>query len=162
MIIGEAPGRREIETGTPFIGASGLLLGKALQQAGSDPGSFYITNVFKGDVGEGNRNPSAAEIADHRDILEDEIKAVSPAAILLLGSVATRQFVGGRYRMREVVGREYYRGGPSFVPCYHPAATMYNHELLDTFYKTVEMFVDITKEHANGNKDRYPDRYRGV
>src|SRR5574341_1542374 len=83
MIIGEAPGRTEIEQGKPFCGRSGALLDEALKSNGGSRNMVYITNVFKGDVGSGNRNPTEMEIQDHWDILRDEISSVGPKAILL-------------------------------------------------------------------------------
>lgn len=46
MIVGEAPGAEEIKRGLPFVGRSGLLLDKALAQAGLDRAASYVANVF--------------------------------------------------------------------------------------------------------------------
>src|ERR1700746_1513799 len=42
MIIGEAPGRQEDETGRPFIGSAGRYLDHGLEGAGLDRGGFLI------------------------------------------------------------------------------------------------------------------------
>jgi DNA polymerase I-like protein with 3'-5' exonuclease and polymerase domains/uracil-DNA glycosylase len=45
MIVGEAPGEKEVERGIPFVGASGWLLDQCLREAGLDRGLALITNV---------------------------------------------------------------------------------------------------------------------
>lgn len=48
MLIGEAPGAEEEETGVPFIGAAGKFLDSVLLQVGLDPEKdVYITNLIK-------------------------------------------------------------------------------------------------------------------
>ncbi len=42
MIIGEAPGAKEEEMGEPFVGRSGKLLDKLLQNAGIDINQMFI------------------------------------------------------------------------------------------------------------------------
>ena len=48
MIIGEAPGAKEEEIGEPFVGRSGKLLDKLLQNSGIDINQdVYFCNVIK-------------------------------------------------------------------------------------------------------------------
>ena len=44
-LVGEAPGRDEIDAGAPFVGASGRLLTELLGEAGFTRRDFFITNV---------------------------------------------------------------------------------------------------------------------
>ncbi len=61
MVIGEAPGAVEDQTGRPFVGASGELLRKWLKEAGL--GSFYLTNKVKHrPINPPNRDPSPKEV----------------------------------------------------------------------------------------------------
>lgn len=46
VIVGEAPGADEARTGEPFVGASGRLLNRALQNVGIDRDKCLVTNVF--------------------------------------------------------------------------------------------------------------------
>lgn len=144
MIIGEAPGRKEIEQGKPFVGQSGRVLDEALLLGGSDRSYFYVTNVFKGDVGSGNRNPTFNEINAHRHILDSEIAGTVPKAILLLGAFATRTFIPVERGMGAIVGTvctSESLGDAKLFPCYHPAATLYNPRLRKSFNATVLKFV---------------------
>src|SRR5215212_9464758 len=47
MIVGEAPGREEDETGRPFVGATGRFLDHVLEGTGLDRADFFITNTVK-------------------------------------------------------------------------------------------------------------------
>lgn len=47
ILVGEAPGREEIEQGTPFVGMAGENLGGFLAHAGLDREKVYITNVLR-------------------------------------------------------------------------------------------------------------------
>ena len=62
MIIGEAPGAKEEEIGEPFVGRSGKLLDKLLQNAGIDVNQdVYFCNVVKCRPPQ-NRRPTKIEI----------------------------------------------------------------------------------------------------
>jgi DNA polymerase len=45
-LIGESPGRQEIEQGFPFVGKSGVLLNTVLESVGIDRTRCLVTNVF--------------------------------------------------------------------------------------------------------------------
>jgi DNA polymerase len=151
MIIGEAPGRNEIEQGIPFCGASGRVLDTALGLASVRRGnsyprdSYYITNLYKGDVGVDNRNPTSDEIAAHRFYLREELDTVRPLGILLLGRVAGQAFIPELDRMGDYVGRRIQWEGIQLFPCWHPAYTLYNREALADFQFTVAKFVLVTQ-----------------
>src|SRR5690606_25203552 len=77
MIIGEAPGHREDDSGKPFVGRSGQLLMKLLKQVGWEREDVYITNAVKCRPLE-NRTPKKKEIEACKVYLEDEIETVKP------------------------------------------------------------------------------------
>ncbi|MHA2055608.1 MAG: uracil-DNA glycosylase, partial [Candidatus Hodarchaeales archaeon] len=64
MLIGEAPGRQENESGKVFVGKAGQLLKEAIQTIGL--ADFFITNILKCRPPE-NRNPSSEETELCRD-----------------------------------------------------------------------------------------------
>jgi DNA polymerase len=47
MFVGEQPGEKEDIQGRPFVGPAGLLLDRALAEAGVDRGRIYVTNAVK-------------------------------------------------------------------------------------------------------------------
>ena len=46
-LVGEAPGKHEVEEGRPFVGNAGKLLDEQLEEAGIDRSKLYVTNVVK-------------------------------------------------------------------------------------------------------------------
>ncbi|HYG35955.1 MAG TPA: uracil-DNA glycosylase, partial [Clostridia bacterium] len=61
MIIGEAPGRQEDQTGRPFVGSSGKFLDQVIAGTGFERTDFFITNTVKCRP-PANRTPKANEI----------------------------------------------------------------------------------------------------
>src|SRR4051794_21661071 len=47
MFVGEQPGDQEDLAGAPFVGPAGKLLDRALDEAGIDRGTTYVTNAVK-------------------------------------------------------------------------------------------------------------------
>jgi uracil-DNA glycosylase family protein len=100
MFVGEQPGDREDREGRPFVGPAGLLLDKALVEAGLDRKRIYVTNAVKHFKLEQrgkrrlHKRPNASEIKICRRWLFDEIEAVSPRLIVALGATAAHGLTG--------------------------------------------------------------------
>ena len=102
MIVGEQPGDQEDLAGHPFVGPSGKLLDRALEEAGIDRGDTYVTNAVKhfkwtrtpGGKRRIHKKPSAREVRACRPWLEAEIAALEPPAILALGATAAQSLFG--------------------------------------------------------------------
>src|ERR1700690_1451405 len=47
VLVGEQPGDKEDLAGKPFVGPAGLMLDRALIEAGIDRGRVYVTNAVK-------------------------------------------------------------------------------------------------------------------
>lgn len=100
MLVGEAPGDSEDLKGHPFVGPAGAMLDRALQQAGMDRQSVYVTNAVKHFKFEprGKRRlhvkPSADEIHACNWWLAEEMRLVSPKLVIALGATAARALLG--------------------------------------------------------------------
>src|SRR5216683_8045848 len=96
MFVGEQPGNEEDLEGKPFVGPAGRLLDKALEQAGIDRRTTYVTNVVKHFKWEprGKRRihakPNAAEISACLPWLNAEIAVIHPRVIVCLGATAAQ------------------------------------------------------------------------
>lgn len=128
MLIGQAPGRREAETGRPFQGPSGRRLFRWLQTAGWEEETFRqrhhfaaVTRCYPGPhpSGRGDRVPAKAEQALCRPYLDAEIELVNPRLIITLGGLALRLFFPASRRLTDLVGRAFYFPPDSLAP---PAA----------------------------------------
>ena len=138
MFVGEAPGRREAETGRPFVGRAGRRLDALLASIGLEREDVYITNVVK-DRPPGNRDPRVGEIEVYEPFLRQQIEIVEPEVIVTLGRFAMRFMLrtydlpqqGGK--IGELHGEVLEPEGPlgtlHVVPLYHPAAAFYNQDL---------------------------------
>ena len=92
MLIGEAPGKNEDEAGTPFVGASGVLISAALDKIGVTREEIYISNIVKCRPPK-NRDPNDDEINACIPYIMYEIMKVSPKIICLLGRIASKTFI---------------------------------------------------------------------
>ncbi len=130
MIIGQAPGATEHETGRPFNGPSGARLFDWLAQAGWDEGSFraqqYMTAITKcypgrSANGKGDRAPTRAEQELCAPFLGQELDLVQPEILVPVGSMAVQRFLGP-VRLIDVVGTVVQQnGGRLMVPLPHPS-----------------------------------------
>jgi uracil-DNA glycosylase len=100
MLVGEAPGDSEDLKGHPFVGPAGAMLDRALEDAGMDRKSVYVSNAVKHFKFEprGKRRlhvkPSAVEIQACNWWLEEELRLVSPKLVIALGATAARALLG--------------------------------------------------------------------
>ena len=115
MLVGQAPGWREIETGVPFAWDAGKRLSGWLAAAGIGLEDFrerwYVTSVGKCYPGRApgssvDRPPSRAEIARWAPTLLEEVRLVAPRLVLLVGGTAHRFAFGADVRLDDLVGRE--------------------------------------------------------
>lgn len=101
MLVGEQPGDREDLAGRPFVGPAGLLLNRALADAGVNRARVYVTNAVKHFKFEPrgkrrlHKRPNAGEIkvCSTRWLL-GEIEAVAPQLIVALGATAAQSLAG--------------------------------------------------------------------
>ncbi len=89
MIIGEAPGREEDQSGKPFVGRAGQLLDRMLAAIGLSEADAHITNVVYWRP-PGNRTPTPLEAQVCRPFLERQAELVAPELVLLLGGAAAK------------------------------------------------------------------------
>lgn len=126
MVVGEGPGRDEDLQGRPFVGKSGQLLDKLLQEeAGLARRQVYIANVVKCRP-PGNRDPLPEEISACRPYLDQQVDLIGPRVVLTLGNFATRALLDTTEGISRLRGRSYPFGGGRavLVPTFHPAAAL--------------------------------------
>ena len=110
MLVGEQPGDKEDLAGEPFVGPAGRLLDDALEAAGIDRRTAYLTNVVKHFSFElrGKRRihkkPKADEIRACRPWLEAEIAALQPELVICLGATAAQAILGPSFRVTKSRG----------------------------------------------------------
>ena len=126
MIIGEAPGAKEEEIGEPFVGRSGKLLDKLLQNAGIDINQdVYFCNVVKCRPPQ-NRRPTKIEIQENLPWLYQQIKLVNPRVIVLVGATALESILKIKSRISILRGEWIDWEGKLVMPVFHPSYLLRN------------------------------------
>lgn len=121
MIIGEAPGREEIESLIHFHGASGKELMKSLASIGLKREDVYITSavrsrpysvkkVFSKKENKEvtkypNRKPTKKEILAHAPLLDFELRYAQPKVIVTVGTTALSRLLDHKYEISKVHGK---------------------------------------------------------
>ena len=142
ILIGEAPGKNEDETGSPFVGSAGKILDQALIDARIERKEIYITNVVKCRP-PNNRVPTDEEIRIcTNQYLKKEIDIISPKIICILGATALKSLLGLK-SMTPYHGKIVKRPPLKYFITYHPAATMYNNKLKQIFFEDIQKLAKI-------------------
>lgn len=133
MIVGEQPGDQEDRAGHPFVGPSGKLLDRALEEAGIDRGDVYVTNAvkhFKWERGEKSarrihKKPNDAEIRACHPWLEEEIRLVQPEVVVCLGATAAQSIMGKDFKVTKERGRAVRApNGGTVIGTVHPSSVL--------------------------------------
>jgi DNA polymerase len=111
MLVGEQPGDQEDVAGAPFVGPAGKLLDRALEAAGIDRGTTYVTNAVKHFKwkARGTRRihdkPSWTETMACRPWLDAELALVKPRALVLMGATAAQALLGKSFKVTQERGK---------------------------------------------------------
>lgn len=120
-VIGEAPGKVEIEEGRPFVGPAGQLLRRLMRESGLDPDRAFWTNTVP--YLPGTKTPTSAEVLAMRPLLDRQLLLADPRVVILAGGVALSAFRPG-LAISYARGAAIWRSGVIYVPIYHPAAAL--------------------------------------
>jgi uracil-DNA glycosylase len=123
VLVGEAPGATEDETGRPFVGRSGALLDQLLAQAGLSRAEAAVLNIVKCRP-PGNRTPKAPEVARCSGWLRRQLDLLDPPAVVALGLSAAKWFLGPRTVLAQVRARPHLVDGRTVWATYHPSAAI--------------------------------------
>ena len=150
IFVGEAPGRNEDKLGEPFVGIAGQRLVLALQGAGISRESVYITNVVKCRP-PNNRVPTISERGTCRDYLEKEISIIKPKIICILGNTAFNSILGGS-EITKYRGKIVKKNNQFYFLTVHPAATIYNQELISVLKEDINKLFWLIRELKNNKQ----------
>jgi uracil-DNA glycosylase len=133
MLMGQAPGAREIEVARPFAWTAGKTLFGWFEALGLAEADFrervYMTAVCRCFPGKsrkgGDRVPTRQEIANCRHWWEGELALVRPRLVIPVGRLAIARFLDAR-RLDEVVGACLRQnlpgvGAADLIPLPHPS-----------------------------------------
>ena len=127
VLIGEAPGFNEDQTGKPFVGRAGQLLDKILESVGlSREKDVYICNTLKCRPPD-NRDPLPSEKEACRAYLDAQLEILKPKLIILCGRVALTSFLTNEKAISKIRG-QWFDGphGSKMMPIFHPSYLLRN------------------------------------
>ncbi len=172
LLIGQAPGPREIEAHRPFAWTAGKTLFGWFGQVGLDEDEFrqrvYMAAVCRCFPGKnpkgGDRVPAPEEIANCRPWLEKEVALLRPALVIPVGKLAIGQLMPVT-RLTEVIGHKHHLlvyGHPAdVIPLPHPsgASTWHRTEpgksLLDKALQLIRKhpaWREVTRDEGRGTR----------
>jgi len=155
LFIGEAPGKKEDETGEPFVGAAGKFLNELLTSIGLERKDIYITNIVKYRP-PNNRDPLPEEKKAFLPYLQEQLEIIQPKIIVTLG-----RHSGGAFLPDLRISRDH--GKPKriklqfhddkaksfavvILPLYHPAAALYNGGMRETLMEDFSLIPAILEK----------------
>jgi len=148
LVVAEAPGNEENDSGRTLIGASGQEARDHLNINGLSRHGVWLTNLCLCHP-EGNRDPHRDEILACAEAhLIPKILELQPRLIITMGRLSTRFFLGdvpmelvhGIPRPVNVLGFE-----TTVLPSYHPAAGMHSPEQMILFHVDMKAAGDTFK-----------------
>ena len=126
VFVGEGPGFDEDREGRPFVGKSGQLLTRIIENGmGLTRESVYICNVVKCRP-PGNRDPNPDEIRVCLPFLKAQLSIIRPDVICALGRVACQALMGGDFKITRHRGEWHTYEGIPLMPTFHPAYLLRN------------------------------------
>ncbi len=153
MIIAEAPGYYEDQSGVVFQGKSGELLDKVLAASGFNRKEhIYISNIVKCRP-PNNRPPNDTEKTTCLPYLYKQIELIDPKIIILLGATALKSLVDPNAKISQIRGQWIDWKNRLVLPTYHPSALLRNPKLKRPVWEDIKKVVAKYRELIN------PDHY---
>ena len=152
MLIAQAPGIKEDEEGTMFIGPSGKVLNNLLRSNNVQRERLYMTNLIKCMLPK-YRKPKQDEIDICSNYLDQEIKLIGPDVLVPLGHYATKYLLE-KYGYDIPSKKDFYRlyakliltNDCKILPLQHPAAVLYNEDLKKVLVNNYHKLKVLSKD----------------
>ena len=155
VLIGEAPGKKEDESGLPFVGAAGKFLNEMLATVGMVRNDIYITNIVKYRP-PNNRDPLPEEKKAFWPYLVRQLDVIQPKIVVTLGRHSMEYFLPNqKISMIHGQPKRITFGNTKLiiVPLYHPAAALYNGSmrniLIEDFMKLPKIIDILNNQKEN-------------
>ena len=138
VVVGDAPGKEEVDRGVPFVGRAGKILRSKIVQAGLYEKDVRFENVIEYKL-EGN-DISKLYVDERKQIPNEElanwfrdvrtrISALAPSVVVACGEAALQALTGergiGKHHCTVAKGIEDAKGIP-IIPVYHPTFLLPN------------------------------------
>jgi uracil-DNA glycosylase family 4 len=146
VFLGEAPGKKEAQSGKPFIGPAGKVLRALIKEAGLKDEDVFITSPVK--YLPTYTTPTPADVAHGRIHLLDQLAVIQPKVVVLLGRVAVLAMLEKNVSIAKEHGKIIEQEGITYLITYHPAAPLYSPKVREELVKDFK----VLKKHLNSSK----------
>jgi len=146
VILGEAPGKNEVEKNMPFIGAAGNHLWTLMVKYGLNRNNFLILNTVNCRPINGNRNgkPNASQIQACEKWTRKYIRVMQPKAILSLGGYAMARITGVSDSIMKLNSTVTEYENIPVILSVHPAMCIYNGENgVKMLERSIQRFMEV-------------------
>lgn len=159
VLVGEAPGEKEEQTGKAFVGAAGKNLNEFLEILKLEREDLYITNVVKirpykinPDTGRRvNRPPNKKEIEISLDILDGQLEIIKPQIVVTLGNIPLKALMkDNEVKIGDYHGKAIDLKNFMLFPLYHPASIIYNRALYEVYIEDLHILKSYLEKHGIG------------
>jgi DNA polymerase len=143
MFVGEAPGAMEDSSGKPFVGRSGELLTKMIENVlPLSRSEVYITNIVKCRP-RNNAEPTPTEAHTCQPYLLKQIELIKPRIIVALGATAYHYLSGDDSNISKVRGTVLQKKEYILIPTYHPSYLLRNPSAKKDVFEDLKMIKDL-------------------
>ena len=143
MFVGEAPGATEDSSGKPFVGRSGELLTKMIENVLSlSREDVYISNIVKCRPRD-NMEPTPTEAHTCQPYLLKQIELIKPKIIVALGATAYHYLTGDDSDISKVRGTLHKQDTYTLIPTYHPSYLLRNPSAKKEVFEDLKMIKEM-------------------
>lgn len=159
VIVGEAPGAEEDSKGVPFVGRSGKLLDRLLEQAGTHRDRCFVANTLCCRPPE-NRDPRPRELAACRPNFDAQLDMSGVWVGVALGAYALANVMGkdrGAISIGDYLDTPIWVDRRIWIASYHPAYALRNVVEQSTIKEAIQWALAIRFGDLAAPKPNWPE-----
>ena len=151
VLVGEQPGNEEDLSGHPFVGPAGGVLEKALEEAGIDRRTVYVTNAVKHFSWEPrgkrriHKKPRVSEIKACHPWLGAELTRVKPVVTVCMGTSAVQSILGPKVTIGAAKGQVFETTYGPVIVTRHPSSVLRMREKEERRAALDELVADLKR-----------------
>jgi len=143
MFVGEGPGASEDSLGRPFVGKSGELLTKMIENVLKlKREDVYIANIVKCRP-PNNRTPHEEEAYTCLPYLQKQLEIINPKIVVSLGATAYRYLTSDTTPITKIRGTLHKQNNYTLIPTYHPSYLLRNPSAKKEAFEDLKLILSL-------------------
>ena len=143
MFVGEGPGASEDSLGRPFVGKSGELLTKMIENVLKlKREDVYISNIVKCRP-PNNRTPYEEEAYTCLPYLQKQLEIIKPKIVVTLGATAYRYLTNDNTPITKIRGTIHKQTNFTLIPTYHPSYLLRNPSAKKETFEDLKLILSL-------------------